>query len=154
MSNEVIRAQKLHMKKLGYKNIKVLLQEETCINPASASDDRTSNSITSICPRYISECTVFAKMWLSVNCVDWNISRDKFNECVQRYNNDRPKTIKEFTKCEFLTCFSLFIGATLFIMSGVMLWNNNETDKNGHMGWDLMIQPPGFEKYIKLNKSK
>ena len=81
-------------------------------------------------------------MWPSINFVDLNISRDEFNE----YNKVRPKTIKEFTKCEFLTCFSLFIGATLFSMSGAMLYGNKETNKNGHVGWDSLIQPPGFER--------
>ena len=39
------------------------------------------------------------------------------------YNEDHPKNIKEFSSGEFLTSFSLFIGAVVFSMNGNRLWD-------------------------------
>lgn len=53
LSEESKEAEKEYMNNVGYNDITQLLGTEKFEDPAAASDDRTSNSNTPICPRDI-----------------------------------------------------------------------------------------------------
>jgi len=135
-------AQNEQIHNIGYTNIKELLVTENFEDPALASDDGTSNSSTPLRPTDINECTFFAKLWLLLSFKTWRRSLEKFNDCIKEYNEDHPKNIKEFTSGEFLTSFSLFIGAVVFSMNGTRLWDIKGDSKCRDIEWASLIQPP------------
>ena len=153
-AKEVCAAQKKQLKELGFKNIKKILEAEKFEDPAIVSDDGTSNSSTPIRPKDIDKCTIFAKLWLLLSFKDWEKSLDVFNGCVRKYNEQQPKSMKEFSRCEFLTCFSLFIGAVVFSVSGARLWDIKGDTKTRDIEWLSLIQAPGYDKYMKLYRFK
>ena len=147
-------AQKEQINNIGYTNIKELLVAEGFEDPALASDDGTSNSATPLRPTDINECTVFAKLWLLLSFKNWRRSLEKFNDCIKEYNEDHPKNIKEFSSGEFLTSFSLFIGAVVFSMNGNRLWDIKGDSKSRDLEWASLVQPPGYNNYMRLYRFK
>ena len=154
LSEESREAEKEHMKNVGYNNIKQLLQTEKFEDPAAASDDGTSNSNTPHRPRDIEQCTMFAMMFLTLTFKNWRSKYTKFNECINLYNDKNPKAVKEFSLCEYLTCFALFIGAVVFSASGARLWDIKGDSKQRDMEWASIVQPPGYDEHIKLYRFK
>ena len=118
---EVSDARKKQWVELGYNEIKTLMEAEKFVDPTTVSDDGTSNLAIPLRPKSIDYCTVFVKLWLKLSFNYWSKTFEKFNDCISAHNEQQPKNIKEFTRSEFLTCFSLFIGAVVFSVSGARL---------------------------------
>ena len=149
---EVDKVRAMHMKSVGYKAIDELLQEENFQDPASASSDGTSYSQTPLRPTDLSKSTVFAKMWLNLVFVNWRVSMEDLNRCVDKHNITAAKKIKLFSSSEFLSAHSIIIAAAVYSMNGSRLWDNDGGGKNDE--WETILQPPGFDKYMKLYRFK
>ena len=149
---EVDKVRAIHTKSIGHKAIEELLQEENFQDPVSASGDVTSNSQTPLRPTDVSKSTVFAKMWLNLAFVNWRVSMEDLNRCVDKHNITAVKKMKLFSTSEFLCAHSIIIAAAACSMNGSRLWNNNGEGKNKE--WETMLQPPGFDKHMKLYRFK
>ena len=151
---EVSDARKKQWVELGYNEIKTLMEAEKFVDPTTVSDDGTSNLAIPLRPKSIDYCTVFVKLWLKLSFNDWSKTFEKFNDCISAHNEQQSKNIKEFTRSEFLTCFSLFIGAVVFSVSGARLWDVKSGSKCPDSEWLSLIPHPGYEKYMKLYRFK
>lgn len=91
-------------------------------------------------------------MFLRLMFVNRHCSLDKFNGYVRKYKNKEPRKVTQFSKAEFLVGTARMVGAAVFSMSGLRLWDM-PNDENGDE-WGSMIQPPGPRQYMKLYRFK
>ena len=107
---------------VGYKDIYVLLRNEYYQDPLSALYDGTSYSQNPLCPKYMSKCTIFMKMWLQLSFLNWHSSFEELKKCVDQHNVHQAKKVTFFNKAKFLSGHSIMDAATIYPIHGTRLW--------------------------------
>ena len=146
-------------KKCGYNDIHRLLVEEGFQDPATAPGAASVPSRSSffIRPSRMGNCTIFAKMFLSMLYKDWTSSVLKMNHRITKYNNEcggGSKKIRPFTSSEFIAAHALLIGATCYAICGKKLWLKGYDKTNEEDDWASIVECPNFDKHMRLYRFK
>ena len=132
-----------------------LLIEEGFVDPAVADSDGMSRSNFHLRPSNSDSCTVFAKMFLKLLYLDWDVKLEAMNDKIVEANKKGTgRDVKKFSRGKFITAHALLIAASSFKVSGHKLWRQGDKNDTGEDDWASIIDCPGFDDYMKLYRFK
>ena len=152
LEKEIKKKRDRREKTVGYRDIQRLQVEEEFTDPSLTSGASIlSRSSFFIRPPQIGNCTIFAKMFLSMLYLDWRSSYSKMNSCITKQNSEiTSKKIRLFTPSEFIVAHALCIGASCYAICGKKLWVTGYDKTSEDDQWESIIECPNFDKHMRL----